>query len=60
MKIFNIVIAVIFYSIFCFSHEPIKANTNLYSSNTNSLLMGWKIKKNLNLEKKANFKTIDA
>ena len=61
MKIFNIFASVIFYSIFCFSHEPIKANSRLYSSNSNdSFLIVWKIKKNSNLEKNANFKTIDA
>ncbi|MBO8204841.1 YSC84-related protein [Prochlorococcus marinus] len=61
MKLFNILASVIFYSIFCFSHQPIKANPKLYFSNTNDLLLiGWKIKKNSDLERKANFKTIDA
>ena len=60
MKLFNILASIIFYSIFCISHEPIKANPKLYFSDSNDLLLGWKIKKNSNLEKKANFKTIDA
>ena len=61
MKLFNILASVIFYSIFCFSYEPIKANSKFYPSNSNnSLLVGWKIKNKSNLEKKANFKTIDA
>ena len=61
MKLFNTLASVIFYSIFCFSYEPIKANSKLYPSNSNnSLLVGWKIKKKSNLEIKANFKTIDA
>ena len=61
MKLFNILASVTFYSVCCFSQEPIKANSKLYFSNTNdSLLIGWKIKKNTNSEKKANFKTIDA
>ncbi len=60
MKLFNILASIIFCSIFCFSYEPIKANTKLYFSNSNDLLIGWKIKKNSNSEKKANFKTIDA
>ena len=61
MKLLTILAAVIFYSIFCFSHKPIKAKSNLFFSNSNDLLLiGWKIKKNSNLEKKANFKTIDA
>ena len=61
MKLFSTLASVIFYSIFCFSHEPIKAHSKLYASNSNdSLLVGWKIKKKSDLEKKANFKTIDA
>ena len=61
MKLFNVITSIIFYSIFCFSHEPIKANSKLYLSNENNLfLIGWKIKKNSNLEKRANFKTLDA
>ena len=55
MKLFNTLASVIFYSIFCFSHTPIKANSKLYFSNANDLLLiGWKI------DNKANFKTIDA
>ena len=60
MKLFNIIISIIFYSIFCFSYQPIKANSKLYFSSTNDLLLGWKIKKQSNFEKKANFKSIDA
>ena len=61
MKLFNILSSVIFYSVLCFSHEPIKANSKFYFFNANdSSLIGWKIKKNSNLETKANFKTIDA
>ena len=60
MKVFNTLASVIFYSIFCFSNAPIKANSKFYFSNTNELLIGWKIKKKSNLEIKANFKTIDA
>jgi len=60
MKLFNTLASVIFYSIFCFSNAPIKANSKFYFSNTNELLIGWKVKKNTNSEKKANFKTIDA
>ena len=59
MKLFNIIISIIFYSIFCFSYQPIKANSKLYFSSTNDLLLGWKIKKQSNFEKKANFKSID-
>ncbi len=60
MKLFNTLASVTFYSIFCFSNAPIKANSKFYFSNTNELLIGWKIKKKSNLEIKANFKTIDA
>ena len=61
MKLFNILASIVFCSILCFSYEPIKANSKLYSSNANdSLLLGWKIKKNSNSEKRANFKTKDA
>ena len=61
MKLFNTLASVFFYFIFCFSYEPIKAHSKLNVSNSNdSLLVGWKIKKESNLEKKANFKTIDA
>ena len=60
MKLLKILASVIFYSIFCFSSEPMKAKQESYFSNTNNLLIGWKIKNNSNLEKKANFKTIDA
>ena len=61
MKILNTFATIIFINIFCFSHEPIKANSKLYLSNTKDFqLIGWKIKKNSNLEKKANFKTLDA
>ena len=61
MKLFNIFASIIFYSIFCFYNEPIKANSKLYFSNTNDLLLvGWKVKKDSSLQKKANFKTIDA
>ena len=61
MRLFNILVSVIFYSIFFFSHKPINAISKSYFSNTNDLLLiGWKIKNNSNLEKKANFKTIDA
>ena len=60
MKLFNTLASVIFYSIFCFSNVPVKANSKFYFSNTNELLIGWKIKKKSNLEIKANFKTIDA
>jgi len=60
MKLFNTLASVIFYSIFFFSNAPIKANSKFYFSNTNELLIGWKIKKKSNLEIKANFKTIDA
>ena len=61
MKILNILGTIIFINIFWFSYEPIKANSKLYLSNENDLsLIGWKIKKNSNLEKRANFKTLDA
>ena len=61
MKILNILATIIFINIFWFSYEPIKANSKLYLSNENDLsLIGWKIKKNSNLEKRANFKTLDA
>ena len=61
MKILNIFATIIFINIFWFSYEPIKANSKLYLSNENDLLLiGWKIKKNSNLEKRANFKTLDA
>ena len=61
MKLFSTLASVIFYYIFCFSHAPIKAHSKLYVSNSNdSLLVGWKIKKKSDLEKKANFKTTDA
>ena len=60
MKLFNILASVTFYSIFCLSNAPIKANSKFYFPNTNELLIGWKIKKKSNLEIKANFKTIDA
>ena len=60
MKLFNILASVIFYLLFCFSHEPIKANPKFNFSDTSDLLIGWKIKNNSNLEKKANFKTIEA
>ena len=46
MKLFKILAPIIFCSIFCFSNKPIKANTKLYFSNANDLLIGWKIKKN--------------
>ena len=52
MKLLNIIASIIFYSIFCFSSAPIKANSKFYFSNTNELLIGWKIKKKSNLEKK--------
>ena len=55
MKLLYILASVIFYSIFWFSPTPIKANSKLYFSNANDLLLiGWKI------DNKANFKTIDA
>ena len=61
MKLLYILASVIFYSIFCFSHTPIKANSKLYFSNVNDLLLiGWKIDKKANSENKVNFKTIDA
>ena len=60
MKLFNLLASVIFYSILCFSYEPLKANPKFYFSDTSDLLIGWKIKKKSNLERKANFKTIDA
>ena len=60
MKLINILASVIFYSLSCFSHEPIKANSKFDFSDTSLLLIGWKIKKNSDLEIKANFKTIDA
>ena len=61
MKLFNFLALLIFYSIFFISHEPIKANSKINFSNKNDLLLiGWKIKKNSELEKKVNFKTIDA
>jgi len=61
MKLFNILASIFFYSIFCFSYKPIEAKPKLYFSIKNdSSLIGWKIKKNSNLENKANFKTIDA
>ena len=61
MKLINIITSVIFYFILCFFPEPIKANSVLYFSSTNDFqLIGWKINKNSELEKKANFKTIDA
>ena len=59
MKLFNLLASVIFYSILCFSYEPLKANPKFYFSDTSDLLIGWKIKKKSNLERKANFKTID-
>ena len=61
MKLQYILASVIFYSIFWFSYTPIKANSKLYFSNANDLLLiGWKIDKKANFENKANFKTIDA
>ena len=60
MKLFNLLASVIFYSILCFSYKPLKANPKFYFSDTSDLLIGWKIKKKSNLERKANFKTIDA
>ena len=59
MKLFNILVSIIFYLIFWSSHEPSNATPKLYFSNTKNSLIGWKIKKSSNLEKKANFKTID-
>ena len=61
MKILNIFATIIFINIFWFSYEPIKANSKLYLSNENDLLLiVQKIKINSNLEKRANFKTLDA
>ena len=61
MKKINIFTTIIFISIFCFSTKSINANTKLSFSDPNDfLLIGWKIKKNSNSEKRANFKTIDA
>ena len=60
MKLFNKLVLVIFYIIFCLSYEPVKANTKLYSFDAKDLLLiGWKINKKANSERKANFKTID-
>ena len=61
MKKFKIFTTIFFISIFCISTKPIDANSKLYFSDYNDfLLIGWKIKKNSNSEKRANFKTIDA
>jgi len=61
MRLFNILVSIIFYSFLCFSHKPINAISKSYFSNTNDLLLiGWKVKNSSNLEKKANFKTLDA
>ena len=38
MKILNILATIIFVNIFCFSHEPIKANSKLFLSNEKDLL----------------------
>ena len=61
MKILKILATIIFINILCLSYKPIKANSKFYLSNKNDLLLvGWKIKKNSNLKKRANFKTLDA
>ena len=61
MKKFYKVTTIILISIFCISNEPIKADSRFYFSEKNDFqLIGWKIKKNSNSEKRANFKTLDA
>ena len=59
MKILNKFVIILFTSIFCFSYQPINANSKSYLSNKSELLIGWETQKNSNLEKRANFKTID-
>ena len=53
MKILNIFATIIFINIFCISNEPINADSRFYFSEKNDFqLIGWKIKKNSNSEKR--------